>query len=117
MTNRILIVASDNLVLVLLKRIINNNISNCTVKTYSRFSKSKFEEDSDFQIMIVDGHITGSSGFEIINYLRFTLKKVNKIIFLGYSESENNKALMMGANHVISKPIPVDDFVTLIKDN
>lgn len=114
--NRISIVASDMLVSALLKRIIMNNISGCSVKIFDNFHKLK-DDGLDFNIILIDGQMAGSSGSEIINYLRFKRKNISRIIFLGYSEYDKNKALLLGANHVISKPIPLGELIELIKIN
>lgn len=104
------------LVSALLKRIIMNNISGCSVKIFDNFHKLK-DDGLDFNIILIDGQMAGSSGSEIINYLRFKRKNISRIIFLGYSEYDKNKALLLGANHVISKPIPLGELIELIKIN
>jgi DNA-binding response OmpR family regulator len=114
--NRISVIASDLLVSALLKRIIINNIRNCSVKVFNSFSKLK-EDQLDYGIILIDGQVAGSSGSEIIDYLRFTRKNLSRIIFLGYSDYDRNKALLLGANHVISKPIPIGQLIEMIKTN
>lgn len=116
-TNSISVIASDNLVTSLLKKIIRSNISNCSLKVYDSFSKIKSDEDLDYKIIVIDGQISGSSASEIINYLRFTRNNISRIIFLGCSDYDKTKALLLGANHVISKPIQIGPFIDLIKNN
>ncbi len=115
MIKRILIISSDYVVVVLLSKFLYDRIEDCSVTTVDGLGMIA-ESGLEFDMIIIDGEIRGSSGCGIINHLRIKKNYLNKIIFLSRTEIERNKALQMGANHVILKPILPDQFISLIRE-
>lgn len=114
MEHQILIVSKDRLMITLIKKFIANHFSEYTIETCQSFTEVKKMDGSKCDLIIVDGQVHGSSGFEIVSYYRYNLKYQETIVFLSNSEIESQKALVTGANILIKKPIFIDQFVSVI---
>jgi DNA-binding response OmpR family regulator len=116
MPKRILIISSDYVVVTLLSKFLYDRIENCSIITVDGLGMLSKETGAEFDMIIIDGVIRGSYGCEIINHLRIKREYLYKIIYLSHTEIERHKALQMGANHVILKPILIDQFISLIRE-
>lgn len=115
--NHILIISSDEVIISIIRKVIMNNINNCKIFLYKSLFDVMKDKKLNYKIIITDGVVLGSSGCEIINYLRFTCKFLNTIIFLSRSTIETQKALVMGVNDIVEKPIVISDFLSVVQNN
>lgn len=112
--HQILIVSKDSLMITLIKKFISNHFSDYSIKACHSYTDVKKRDGSICDLILVDGQVMGSSGFEIVSYFRFNRKYKGTIVFLSNSEIESQKALVTGASILIKKPIFIDQFVEVI---
>ena len=117
MSDKLLLVSSDKVLNAFLKKIIYNSLPGCELTVYDRFTLTKQENAFGYKLIIVDEVIIGSSGFEIINHLRYVEKNISKIIFLCDAESEIQRSITLGANFGFLKPITTEKFIEVVKAN
>lgn len=113
---KVLIVSSDSVIITILRKIIFATISNCSIINDDRYSKIMHEYNFDYDVIIVDGNIIGTSGCEVINILRGINNYSKTIIYLYNSEQQMNKALKLGADIVIEKPVQLDYFALVMSE-
>ena len=101
-------IISENLILSkLLDSYIKRKVPECKVTRFSSFSAIKEKiHRGDFELIMVDGIISGMASYEIINYLR-SKKRINCPIYY-FSEVSDDyikiKALKNGVNYHYRKP-------------
>jgi DNA-binding NtrC family response regulator len=59
-----------------------------------------------YELMFIDLNLTDGSGFDVINYVH-KLNLTSKMIVISAYDSEENKAIEMGASLFISKPFTI----------
>ena len=112
--DNIIVISGDDIIIALIKKIITQNLKDYSINVYKDYSVLMKDKRFESAIIIADEHIVGSSGLELINKIRYIKKELNKIIFLCNTEIVGNKALQLGANHIIMKPIFIDNLLAAI---
>ena len=113
MHTKILIVTNDNVLYLLLKTFIESsgNLVVCE-KISDHQQLGKEDTDTSLKLIIVDGKMVDVSSIELIYLMRYEYMILCNIWFLTEIQSEVylNKALEVGANRIINKPIDPQEF-------
>ena len=113
MHTKILIVTNDNVLYLLLKTFIESsgNLVVCE-KISDHQQLGKEDTDTSLKLIIVDGKMVDISSIELIYLMRYEYMILCNIWFLTEIQSEVylNKALEVGANRIINKPIDPQEF-------
>ena len=113
MHTKILIVTNDNVLYLLLKTFIESsgNLVMCE-KISDHQQLGKEDTDTSLKLIIVDGKMVDVSSIELIYRMRYEYMILCNIWFLNEIQSEVylNKALEVGANRIINKPIDPQEF-------
>ena len=113
MHTKILIVTNDNVLYLLLKTFIESsgNLVVCE-KISDHQQLGKEDTDTSLKLIIVDGKMVDISSIELIYRMRYEYMILCNIWFLNEIQSEVylNKALEVGANRIINKPIDPQEF-------
>ena len=90
-----------------LRTFLNRKMPECAILQFSLFPyiKEKIDEGT-FDLIVVDGIISGVGSFEIINYLRLEKKISSPICFFSDVRTDNfkAKAYESGVNYYYEKP-------------
>ena len=115
--DNIIVISGDDIIIALVKKIITQNLKGYSINVYKDYSVLMQDKMFESAIIITDEQIVGSSGLELINIIRYIKKELNPIIFLCNTEIVGNKALQLGANHIIMKPIFIDNLLAAITNH
>ncbi|MHB9054850.1 MAG: response regulator [Paludibacteraceae bacterium] len=108
---RNIIISGDLITVFVFKNIITNFLKDSLIdyfQSYNELIEVEINND-DTGFILVDNQINYSSGYEIIEYLRFKMKFRGQIIYICDTTQESKRALMIGASKTILKPIVVED--------
>ena len=76
----------------------------------------KIEDDKKYDLILLDIQLPQYDGWEILNWMKINKKNIPIIVQTAYASMENKtKALKMGAEAFISKPINASDLLHKIK--
>lgn len=109
---RNIIISGDLIAIFVFKNIISNLLKDSLIdyfQSYNELIGIEINSD-DTGFIVVDNQINYSSGYEIIEYLRFKIKFRGQIIYICDTTQESKRALMIGASKAILKPIVEGDF-------
>jgi DNA-binding response OmpR family regulator len=101
-------IISENIIFTkLLDSYLRRKVSKCLIIQFSSFPDIKEIIDrTDFDLIIVDGIISGVASFEIVNYLRHDKKVICPIYY--FSDAHNDffkiKPYITGVNYHYKKP-------------
>jgi DNA-binding response OmpR family regulator len=115
--NTILIISSDIYVVRLLKKLIQDHRKSLKIKSIGTFQEiDTIEKKPAFSIIVIDDIITGATGLETLNILRFQKEYAGHVLFLSSSEDINKQASIATANEIIKKPIDPKIFSSFLKE-
>lgn len=101
-------IISENIIFIkLLGSFLDRKIPDSRITHFSSFSDIKEKIDqANFDLILVDGIISGVASFEIINYLRHEKKVISPVYY--FSEARQDyirvKAYEIGVNYYYEKP-------------
>jgi DNA-binding response OmpR family regulator len=104
---RIAIITENIIFIKLLKSLLDRKIPDSHITHFSSFPDIKEQiNQANFDLILVDGIISGVASFEIINYLRHEKKVISPVYY--FSEARQDyirvKAYEIGVNYYYEKP-------------
>ena len=113
---RVLIIEDNNINYELLEIILlsSNMIVDRAINHLEFFDK--IEDDTQYDLILLDIQLPGFDGWEILDWLKINKKEIPIIIQTAFASIENEiKALEMGAEYFVTKPINASDLLNKIR--
>ena len=114
---RILLVDDDDVIRAVLKQVLEMN--NFTVSTAANVAESIHLIDTEsFDVLVSDLHMPGAGdGFTVISAMRHKHPNAITMLFTGYPDlKEAMDAILLQADEILVKPMPVPEMVGLIRE-
>jgi len=114
---RILLVDDDDVIRAVLKQVLEMN--NFTVSTAANVAEAIHLIDTEsFDVLVSDLHMPGAGdGFTVISAMRHKHPNAITMLFTGYPDlKEAMDAILLQADEILVKPMPVPEMVGLIRE-
>lgn len=119
--NTIFIISEDSIFNTVLNKLIALHLNECQVEVFRSIAEIKsLSEKTDVSVILIDDIFSGSTGYEILLYLR-DIKQIYCPVYYfcscANSGSEERKVSEKGISYVINKPFSPNDLISKVKEH
>ncbi len=111
----VLVIDDDQIVLQILAKILRKEGYNVDTAETGREALEKLQIKT-YHIAIIDVRLQDINGIDLLAQMQKTVPSMKKIMLTGYPSNEDkNKALELGANEYLAKPVKSEELIAAIE--